>query len=108
MIIVSGPSYEGLDEVVVRITDVQSDSFTMYLQEPSNRNGVHGVSERVSYLVLEEGQWSLPNGMLIEARTFDSGTTVGSQLSNPEWTTVTLPSGLGASSGRGQPGADQQ
>ena len=44
---------------IARITDVQSDRFTMYLQEPSNLGGAHDW-ERVSYALFEAGYGNCP------------------------------------------------
>jgi hypothetical protein len=41
-------SYDGSDTSVVRITDVQSDCFTLYVHEAPNHNGTH-TNESVSY-----------------------------------------------------------
>jgi hypothetical protein len=59
------------DPVTVRLTDVQSDSFSFYLQEPSSEDGAHGF-EQVSFLVIEAGTWRLADGTVIEAGTLDS------------------------------------
>ncbi len=59
--------------VVPRITNVTSTSFMLRIQNPSNSSI---VSEKVHYLVVEEGNWSLPDGTKIEAYKFLS-TVVG-------------------------------
>ena len=81
-------SRNGSDPVIVRVTDVQSDRFTIYLQEPSNLNGSHGA-ETVSYLVLEAGSWQLSDGTLVEVGTVSSGSTVGRQLAD-QWESISL------------------
>ena len=50
---------------VVRITDLQNDTFTAYLQEAEYEDGQH-IAESVSYMVLEAGTWELDNGSLLE------------------------------------------
>jgi len=57
--------------IVARVTDVTSTSFDVYLQNPSDG----GVSaENVSYLVVEEGTWTV-DGVNIEAQTYLSTVT---------------------------------
>ena len=70
--IAQSPSTNGTAPVIVRITDVQSDRFTMYLQEPPDENGTH-TAEQVTYIVIEAGQWQLADGTLIEAGTVTTG-----------------------------------
>ena len=67
-------SRNGGDPSVVRITDIQSDSFTAYLQEAEYRDGSHG-KESFSYMVLEAGTWELDNGALLEVGTVDTNKT---------------------------------
>jgi serralysin len=54
------PTYDG-DVSVVPITDVQADRFTLYVDEAPNHDGSH-TTETVSWLVLEAGSWTLPDG----------------------------------------------
>ena len=54
-------SRNGGDPATVRITNIESDSFTVYLQEPEYKDGWH-VEESFSYMVLEAGEWELLNG----------------------------------------------
>ena len=44
------------DPAVVRVTNVQSDRFNLYIQDATNVDGDH-IYETVSYLVLEAGSW---------------------------------------------------
>ena len=90
VVIAQSPSYHGMDAVVVRVSDVQSDRFTLALQEPSNLNGYHGMSETVSYLVLESGQWMLADGTSVAAGLFSTAATVGRLTANPHWHTLSF------------------
>ena len=67
-------SRNGGDPSIVRITDIQSDSFTAYLQEAEYRDGLH-PQESFSYMVLEAGTWELENGALLEVGTVDTNKT---------------------------------
>ena len=62
------------DPSIVRITDIQSDSFTAYVQEAEYRDGIHPL-ESFSYMVLEAGTWELENGALLEVGTVDTSKT---------------------------------
>ena len=73
MVIVSDPTLNGGDPAVVRIKNVTNDSFQLRLQEPSYRGGQH-TNEQVSYVVMEEGDWTLASGARISAGTHDSNT----------------------------------
>ena len=64
-------SYNGADPAVVRITDIQNDRFTAYLQEAEYRDVIH-TKESFSYMVLEAGTWELDNGSLLEVGTVDT------------------------------------
>ncbi|MEO1670510.1 MAG: hypothetical protein AAFR77_06930, partial [Cyanobacteria bacterium J06631_2] len=67
-------SRNGGDPSVVRITDIQDDSFTAYLQEAEYKDGAH-TKESFSYMVLEAGAWELDNGALLEVGTVDTDKT---------------------------------
>ncbi|MEO1692503.1 MAG: calcium-binding protein, partial [Cyanobacteria bacterium J06631_6] len=64
-------SRNGSAPSVVRITDIQDDSFTAYLQEAEYNDGVH-TKESFSYMVLEAGTWELDNGALLEVGNVDT------------------------------------
>ena len=64
-------SLNGGDPAVVRITDIQNDSFTAYLQEAEYMDGKH-TKESFSYMVLEAGTWELDNGSLLEVGTINT------------------------------------
>lgn len=72
----------GTDPVAVRVTDVQSDRFTIYLAEPSNLNGLHNADETVSYMVLEAGSHQLSNGARLEVGSVTTQATVGILVQN--------------------------
>ena len=55
----------------VRIRNVSSTGFDVRLQNPS---GTNLSSDTITYFVIEEGVWSI-NGILVEARKYDTNTT---------------------------------
>ena len=83
VVFAQSPSFDGMNPTAVRVMDVQSDRFTMFLQEPSSGNGMH-MAEQVSYVVLEAGAWTLPDGRLLEVGTADTDATVGRFVSD-QW-----------------------
>ncbi len=85
VVFVQPVSLDGSDTSVVRITNVQSDRFTLDVHEPPNQDGAH-TSEAVSYLVLEAGSWSLPDGTLLEVGTTRTNATV--EAAEETWETI--------------------
>ena len=93
-VVVSSVHYaNNTSPVVTRISSVTPTSFNVRLQDPS---GGPVVTENLSYLVVEEGTWTL-NGVKIEAQTYQStvtdenGSWVGDALSYGQvWIPVTL------------------
>ena len=82
-------SMHGNDPVVVRATNVQPTGFDVFLAEPSDRNGTHGIGEVVNFLVLEAGNHILADGRQLEAGTVVTSATVGKIVTSPNWETVT-------------------
>ena len=82
IVIAQPPSQAGSDPSIVRLIDIQSDQFTFYIDEAPNMNGSHSSGETVSYIVIEEGAWTLPDGTLIQAGNVDTSATVGTQIAN--------------------------
>ncbi|MEC3862104.1 hypothetical protein VK792_12490 [Mesobacterium sp. TK19101] len=80
-------SENGVQPVNVRITDVASDTLTMFLQEPNNEDGIHGA-EDVAYVVIEAGNWVLPDGTLVEAGLFNSNQLSSSGFEDVAFTTA--------------------
>ena len=73
--------------MVVRVTDVETDRFTMYLAEPSNLNGLHHAEEMVTYVVLEAGSHELANGTRLEVGKVNTTATVGGIVAN-QWESI--------------------
>lgn len=51
-------SYNGGDPSTSRITNLDGDSFTVFLEEPEYKDGTH-TTEEVSYFVFEAGTWKI-------------------------------------------------
>ncbi|MDJ0900828.1 MAG: CAP domain-containing protein [Xenococcus sp. MO_188.B8] len=86
VVFVSPLSRNGGDPAIVRITDIQDDSFTAYLQESEYLDGFH-VQETFNYLVLEAGTWQLADGTIIEIGTLDTNS-----ITSSEWEAVNFQS----------------
>ena len=87
VVFAQSPSNTGSEPVSVRVTDVQPDQFSIYLTEPSNKDGQsNGVA--VSYLVLESGTHELVDGRRLEVGTVQTDATVGTGLPKV-WETIT-------------------
>ena len=89
VVFAQSPTANGADPIAVRVTDVQSDRFTVYLQEPSNANGTHG-GETVSYLVVESGNWLLPGGTMLEVGAIDTTATTGRQVVGSQFESISF------------------
>ncbi len=77
----------GVDPVAIRVRDIQSDRFTIYLTEPADQNALHNAAEVVSYLVLEAGTYALAGGVQLEVGTVTTSATVGKIVEN-QWQAV--------------------
>ena len=86
VVFVSPLSRNGWDPSIVRITDIQDDSFTAYLQESEYLDGFH-VQETFNYLVLEAGTWQLADGTILEIGTLDTNS-----ITSSEWEAVNFQS----------------
>ena len=81
-------SYNGSDPAIARIDNIQSDRFSVHVQEPNNKDGSH-TAESFSYLVLEAGTWQLKDGTLLEVGSVNTNATTTSQ-----WETINLDAGF--------------
>ncbi|MCP3962224.1 MAG: hypothetical protein GY719_30645 [bacterium] len=88
VVIAQPPSQNGSHTSVVRITSVQSDRFTFYIDEAPNMDGSH-TTETVSYMVLEAGDWQLADGTELRAGRLQTSNTVGRSVAN-NWAAVSF------------------
>lgn len=77
-------SYNGGDPAIARITDIQNNSFSVYLQEPEYMDKRH-TKESLSYIVLEAGSWQLADGTILEVGTTNTNSITTSAWSNIEF-----------------------
>ncbi|MEM7586739.1 MAG: FG-GAP-like repeat-containing protein [Acidobacteriota bacterium] len=92
VVLVQPPSFRGSDPSVIRITDISSNQFTIFVDESPELDGTHTL-EDVSYIVLEAGNWLLPDGTRLEVGTLDTNDTVGVLLPST-WATVSFTAGF--------------
>lgn len=79
-------SSNGGQTAIVRVTDIQNDSISFYVQEAEHLDGSH-ARESFSYMVVEAGTWQLTDGTLIEVGTVNSNANVAS-----DWETINFDS----------------
>ena len=77
-------SKNGSDSAIARITDIQSNNFTAFLQEPEYQDGIHN-KESFSYVVLEAGSWQLSDGSSLEVGSINS-----SQAGSANWQDISF------------------
>jgi hypothetical protein len=61
----------GAAPVEVRVLSSTADTLEIFVQEPDYLDGIHS-NERISYMVVEAGNWELADGTRIEAGLLDS------------------------------------
>ena len=77
-VIVAGPpSYNGNDPGIIRIRNVSGTGFEIRMQEWDYLNDIH-TKETVSYMAIEEGVYTLSNGSMLEAGSFNGSSSYGS------------------------------
>ena len=76
-------SFNGGDPATARITDIQDNSFSIFLQEPEYKDEFH-TQESLSYLVLEAGTWELEDGTILEVGSLDTN----SITTSAEWESI--------------------
>jgi PKD repeat protein len=74
VVIAGPPSYADAAPVTVRIRNITTNGFDIRLQEWDYLDGRHNL-ETLSYITLEKGIYTLPDGSKLEAGTFTSNTT---------------------------------
>jgi hypothetical protein len=74
-VVVAKPlSYNGGDPAVLRIRNVDTTGFDIRIQEWNYLDGWH-TTETVSYIIMEQGSYTLEDGTKIEAARFDTNKT---------------------------------
>ncbi|MGB3209626.1 MAG: PKD domain-containing protein [Desulforhopalus sp.] len=79
VVIAGPPTYNDNGQVTVRIRNIDQEGFEIRLQEWDYQDGAH-IQETLSYVVIEEGTYTLPNGSKLEAGNF-TGSTAFKQVS---------------------------
>ena len=70
VVIISPLTRNGGDPAIARVTEINSGSFSVFVQEPTllrqqAHSGGH-MKEDFSYLVMEAGSWTMPDGSVLE------------------------------------------
>jgi serralysin len=74
-------SRNGGDSAVVRITDITSNSFSFFVDEPNSSDNIH-ANETFSFMVLEAGTWKLDNGATVRVGTMNTDANVNNNWQN--------------------------
>ena len=73
-IVIALPTSSGSDASAIRISNVTTTGFQMAQVEPKSEDGPHAAMT-VSYIAIESGSHTLPDGTLIEAGTLTTNST---------------------------------
>lgn len=74
-VVIAGPAgFNDHDPGVIRLCNVDATGFEIKIAEWDYQDGIH-PEETVSYLVMEKGRTTLPDGSIIEAGTFTGAPT---------------------------------
>jgi hypothetical protein len=74
-------SRNGGDSAVVRITDIASNGFSFFVDEPNSSDDIH-AEEAFSFMVLEAGTWKLDNGATVRVGTINTDANVNNNWQN--------------------------
>lgn len=74
VVVAGAPSRNDSDPCVVRLRNITSTGFDIRIQEWDYLDGTH-ARETIGYLVMEQGNFTLDDGTLVEAGKFDSNDT---------------------------------
>lgn len=76
IVVAGSPGFNNAEPCVVRLRNVTQTGFDIKLAEWNYQNGVH-TKENITYLVMEKGRTTLPDGSSVEAGTFLGSTNSG-------------------------------
>lgn len=71
VVIATVPSYNGSDQVTIRLKNITGTGFDIFIEEPDGLDGTH-TTETVHYIVIEKGMYTFPDGTMLEAGTLSS------------------------------------
>ena len=74
IVIAGPPGFNNAEPCVVRLRNVNQTGFDIKLAEWNYQDGVH-PEETITYLVMEKGRITLPDGTSVEAGTFQGSTS---------------------------------
>lgn len=78
IVVVGPPSFKNAEPCVVRLRNVNQTGFDIRLAEWNYQDGIH-PQETLTYIVMEKGRITLPDGSSVEAGTFQ-GSSISSTL----------------------------
>jgi MSHA biogenesis protein MshQ len=74
VVVVYIPTRNSGETIDARVKNVQSDSFEVFMEEPDNQGH---ATETVSWIVMEEGEYTLSDGTMVEAGTLSTDSVHG-------------------------------
>jgi len=78
IVVVGPPSFKNAEPCVVRLRNVNQTGFDIRLAEWNYQDGIH-PEETLTYIVMEKGRITLPDGSSVEAGTFQ-GSSIASTV----------------------------
>jgi len=96
VVIAGPPSYNEAQHCVARVFNVTPTTFDIQIYEQPETGAAHDsdgnvhTNENVHWLVLETGQYELPNGLLMEVGKVDTTAIQHDGAGGASWETVTL------------------
>lgn len=81
---------DGGDSASIRISSVTSIGFTAYMVEPEGNDGAHLRQEKISYIAIESGTHTLPDGTKIAAGSVSTQRFQSKALGGTSWQSVSL------------------
>jgi len=86
VVILSAPSFRGTQAMNIRVRSVTSTGFEWQMDEWEVHDGWH-MQETIAWLVVEAGNWTLPNGQRVVAGVRDSVGSAFQRVSLPSFGT---------------------
>lgn len=83
------PTDQGSDPATLRVVNVTTSGFDIYIIEPQGEDGPHARMTKVPYIAIEKGEHTLPDGTKILADTIDTKKNYQKNVSN-DWESISI------------------
>ncbi|CAA6807182.1 MAG: PEP-CTERM motif protein [uncultured Sulfurovum sp.] len=81
---------EGSDSATIRVNNITTTGFDVYVVEPDGNNGPHEDMNAVPYIAIEEGNHEFPDGTKIVAQKISTNKFQSKFMSGTSWEAITL------------------